>query len=503
MGEIEATLAQHPAVQSAVVAALGDDRANKRLIAYVVANPELTTTSNSTGGQAYQDYGMHQAGVTIFDPLDRLEFKLAHHNLYQDDTAPSVPLAHPALDGAFGDRFLTRRSYRKFQARPVPFERFSHLLAGLMQVELPDIPLPKYQYGSAGSLYPVQTYLCIKPGAVEDLTAGTYYYHPRDHRLLLLCPGAQIGAELYQGPNRAAFDAAGFALFFVAQMDAIRPIYGEWSENFCLLEAGSMVQTLEAASPGYQIGLCQIGGLPGDAVREYLGLGPQHLYLHSLLGGAIEPEQTTYQALVEDSAETRFFMQILQERRARGPDFQYTLPPAVLAPAGSQALAEELRSFLKDRLPEYMVPEAFVAMGELPLTANGKVDRKALPNPDLVSSTPETAYAPPRSEAERVAAAVLAEVLKKEKIGVHDNFFQLGANSLHLVQAHRKLEEAFGRKIPITTMFEHPTVRDLAGYLSQEEDPGTAVQESQERSQMRKDLMKQRMSQRRRNQAAE
>jgi amino acid adenylation domain-containing protein len=139
---------------------------------------------------------------------------------------------------------------------------------------------------------------------------------------------------------------------------------------------------------------------------------------------------------------------------------------AYLVPvAGSQAggpSASELRRFLAERLPEAMIPYAFVPLAALPLNRNGKVDRKALPAPDAGRLRLDSAYAPPRTPDEKTLAAIWQDVLGHERIGVDDNFFELGGSSLLLVEIEARLREAFHREIPIVEMFRHPTIRSLA-----------------------------------------
>ncbi len=113
-----------------------------------------------------------------------------------------------------------------------------------------------------------------------------------------------------------------------------------------------------------------------------------------------------------------------------------------------EAAAAELSHFLKDRLPEYMRPSAYVLLDRLPLTANGKIDRKALPAPEHGRKPPGEGLEPPRSATEETLAKVWCEVLTLERVGVHDNFFELGGHSMLAVQMLARLEAAFARKIP-------------------------------------------------------
>jgi amino acid adenylation domain-containing protein len=135
--------------------------------------------------------------------------------------------------------------------------------------------------------------------------------------------------------------------------------------------------------------------------------------------------------------------------------------------AALAAAAAELRGWLRDRLPEPMVPAFLVPLADLPLTASGKVDHRALPDARQAAlARAQAAYVEPRSEAERQVAAVWQEVLGVPVIGVDDNFFDLGGHSLLMVRAHGRLQEAFGRPIPMVELFRFPTVGSLAAFLA-------------------------------------
>ncbi|MCC5647957.1 amino acid adenylation domain-containing protein [Nostoc sp. CHAB 5824] len=125
-----------------------------------------------------------------------------------------------------------------------------------------------------------------------------------------------------------------------------------------------------------------------------------------------------------------------------------------------------LRTYLQERLPDYMVPAAFVIIEKMPLTPNGKVNRLTLPVPKR--SRPELAVTlvMPKSETEKRIAQVWQEVLDLEVVGIHDNFFELGGYSLLLLQLHNKLTEFFGSELSITAILQYPTIQALAQHLS-------------------------------------
>ncbi len=120
---------------------------------------------------------------------------------------------------------------------------------------------------------------------------------------------------------------------------------------------------------------------------------------------------------------------------------------------------KKLRDFIKQKLPQYMIPSAFVTLDALPLTPSGKIDRKALPAPEGIS--PKREYVAPRTPTEEIIANIFARVLGVSKIGINDNFFDLGGHSLLVTQLISRLRETFAVEIPIRAAFESPTVAEL------------------------------------------
>ncbi len=147
-----------------------------------------------------------------------------------------------------------------------------------------------------------------------------------------------------------------------------------------------------------------------------------------------------------------------------------------MVPAGDAALVvADLRAFLKERLPEHMVPSAFVSLDALPLNANGKLDRAVLPAPDGERAAREIPMAPRTSLEERLAA-IWAEVLEVGTVGAQDDFFELGGYSLLAVRLLHRVREELGVEVPLGRLFDDPTVAGLAAALAEARpvDPGTA-----------------------------
>jgi amino acid adenylation domain-containing protein len=122
----------------------------------------------------------------------------------------------------------------------------------------------------------------------------------------------------------------------------------------------------------------------------------------------------------------------------------------------------ELRTFLKQKLPEYMVPSAILFLAALPLSANGKVDRRALPVPEYDQLAAESEFVEPRTSLEETIATIWADILKLPRVGIHDNFFELGGHSLLATQVISRLRTSLGIELPLRTIFEAPTVEELA-----------------------------------------
>ncbi len=142
---------------------------------------------------------------------------------------------------------------------------------------------------------------------------------------------------------------------------------------------------------------------------------------------------------------------------------------AYLVPEADAALqVEDLRSYLRSRMPDYMVPSAFLVLDAMPVTPSGKVDRLALPADQELSTgllPTGSGYVPPRGELETQLCQIWASILGLEQVGVEEDFFELGGHSLLAIRLFNRIERDLGQRLPLSTLFEAPTVARLAAYL--------------------------------------
>ncbi|MGH2621269.1 MAG: amino acid adenylation domain-containing protein, partial [Anaerolineales bacterium] len=142
---------------------------------------------------------------------------------------------------------------------------------------------------------------------------------------------------------------------------------------------------------------------------------------------------------------------------------------AYVVPNKSSAFSMgDLHRDLGEQLPDYMMPSAYVTLEALPLTANGKVDRKALPLPDYTRSGSNDAYTPPRNPTEELLVEIWARALQVEKVGIHDNFFSLGGHSLLAMKLTARIREVLRVELPLRDLFEMPTVAQLAAAIAKD-----------------------------------
>lgn len=152
---------------------------------------------------------------------------------------------------------------------------------------------------------------------------------------------------------------------------------------------------------------------------------------------------------------------------------------AYVSPHFEQTLTlTELRSFLQEKLPQYMVPSAFIVLPALPLLSNGKLDRHSLPAPETLRPEIEVAYVMPQTEVEQKIATVWQNALNIENIGIHDNFFELGGHSLLMVKVHTQLREISKTDLLLLDLFRYPTISSLAEFFNQTDNQTSPLSET-------------------------
>lgn len=352
LGEVEAALSAHPGVRLAAAVAYRDDSGNKRLAAYWVAQPKVDITAPEMRAflkerlPAYMLPSrlepIEQLPVTSNGKIDRATLEARSVAGARPETAvpprapprpapapapvedilkdperraafvarglgvradlqgrPRIPLASD-VEG-WAARALRRRSHRRYRTESVHLEQLGHLF-GALRGHAREEGM-KFMFPSAGSAYPLQTYVYLKEGRVTGMRAGLYYHHPLTHEFVLLTEGVALSRDLYHPVNHDVVEQAAFSVFLVANLEAIRPLYGEaLSRDFIHLEVGAVTQLLMSTAVECELGLCPIGTVQFDAVRPHLGLGGHHVLVHSLVGGLPMPDVQVAAAALRTAA---------------------------------------------------------------------------------------------------------------------------------------------------------------------------------------------------------
>jgi acyl carrier protein len=178
------------------------------------------------------------------------------------------------------------------------------------------------------------------------------------------------------------------------------------------------------------------------------------------LGGHPSVKEAVVAAWGDSPSEQRLVAYVVAKaERASAPGARTT---------GSDGFDENvLREFLRRQLPDYMMPSAFMLLDALPLTANGKIDRRALPPPDDAGAARPAAFLGPSTPTEEAVARIWSEVLGRSKVSVHDNFFELGGHSLLIMQVLTRVREQFQIDLRMRYLFDFPTIAGLAAVIEE------------------------------------
>ncbi|MEM9446198.1 MAG: amino acid adenylation domain-containing protein [Verrucomicrobiota bacterium] len=372
------------------------------LVAYII--PKTNTTTSS---------------------LTKLSAKTSPHPT--NDNRPRVALP----DSKDNSQLFTRQSHRRFLDDTIELETLADLLSALKATPVNNAPFPKYLYPSAGSLYAVKSYLFLKESRVTGVRSGWYEYDPIQHQLLHTKPNNTSSPDDLFKINQDVAQESAFYLFLIADIAKIQESYGDRARDFAHLEAGYLSQLLMEKAHTLNIGFCPANEPSFIKLQESLDLSKDQLCVHSLIGGVIEPSWSKKWMSIESGSSSSFI--------------------------------EKIQSDLTSKLPEYMVPRHFQIISKIPLSPNGKVNHKALPAP--LGSNQEN-YVSPQTTLEKTVAAHWEQLLGVEKVGLHDNFFQLGGNSLQAIQLLSLLRNEGYPNLTITNLFNALTPADQVQLLT-------------------------------------
>ncbi|MFN8674492.1 MAG: amino acid adenylation domain-containing protein [Candidatus Sericytochromatia bacterium] len=232
----------------------------------------------------------------IIEPKDREIFKnkrLALRNL----SGKEIKLFEKT-DKTNYDKYKTTRL---FSNKLITLNDFSNFLSVLQEIEVNNTF--KYLYPSAGSLYPVQIYFSLKNNAIENLEEGLYYYHPQKHSIIKITD--KEPKDLYLSFSKDIYNSSKFSIFLISDLKAIEPLYLTSSIEYSYIESGCITQLLRESAPNYNLGLCSIGQINNEELKNNLNLDEKYLVLHTILGGYLLDNEETEEIIIlnEDDEE--------------------------------------------------------------------------------------------------------------------------------------------------------------------------------------------------------
>lgn len=570
LGEIESILNKHKDVHQAIVVAIEETPYSKKLHGCIVPKKIVEGDENFS--------------PSISDLQERTLFTLAQkgrRSFSKTEFPQQIQFKSPE---GMQKKYFSRKSYRRFDNKKLEKrialdwlkscfrrdqtvknasdnflsqDKLYSVLNVLAALNSPSHSLPKYRFPSAGSLYPVQTYVSIPKNLINDVEGGTYYFDPQENLLIKI--------SSYEGEEKE------IRLYFVAKSSAIEPLYGILSNDFCLLEAGYMSRLIHDSckAMGLNFKTMQANTFNSSAINLHLDEGDKIIsclqiatnkeafefdkritfYLYVKKGSITHVEQGLYSfdifdpalenplkmelevspipqdtySIFEEAGCALFFIlpkslndeerrklliqvgYIAQSLMDNGIECQIGMCPIGHIQFKNKVAFEEvivkgeichtlfiggvdknqiesfetskpredvfettLKAHLSENLPNYMIPNSFTFVERVPLTSNGKVDQKAIES--LVpkyNSTFKGERTLPRNEIEVTIVEIWKEVLQISEIGIHDNFFDLGGQSLLMTKAALKIRESFELDLPLKIFFELTTVASLGDFVNQ------------------------------------
>ncbi|UII31864.1 amino acid adenylation domain-containing protein [Fulvivirga ulvae] len=581
LGEIEAAINEHPQVSESLTIARGEAGKSRELIAYIVPGEVQSS-------QQVDHVGLvTDPSVTINDEKERSVFKLEKHNLRDIKTEVNYALPYQTELKLSGKKKLGGKAAGK---EAITKDTLGQLLSAVRGQVYNEMPLPKYFYPSAGSLYPVQTWIEVAEAAIDGVEKGCYYLHPEHFELRQ----ASSQVNITEGVN----------IHLIADLDAIEPLYGRLAKDFARIEAGYManllmtsmvavdLQTTDVeqqeltvlfgltASQMPAISLHVTGVAEGSADDDYIPLTYNERKSYrdfqkeeiSLANMEVLTDSLVQaKALLGDVCKTDVFMVVKAQavhemqsgvfqldyiggvwnrlgdidgeqlfagneklHNAAGVSLHFVSPEQAIngdfyagfmaqsvmnrsikeqvgwcaigvvdkvvaksafdlhndqrithsiiggkvsaaqiediqstEEALSESPEEQMRQHLQSRLPKYMIPSYFVVLEKMPLTSNGKIDRKSLPDP---ATRIDHQFRKPETETEKTLVEIWSELLDLEasQISTNKSFFELGGHSLKASLMMNKIFKVLNVEVPLREIFKEDTILSIADYIENE-----------------------------------
>ena len=483
LGEIEAALSSHPAVRDAVVVAREDAPNAIRLAAYVVphrrhaAKIENRTRYQLPNGMAIVHQNRHETDY-LYEEIFQKRIYLKH--------GLSLPARACVFDvGANIGMFTLFVIQHCPAARIYSFEPIDPIYQSLrLNTEL---------YGSHVKTFPF--------GLSCERKTETFTFYPRYSMMSGLAAYADTSGdvEVVKEYMRRQEQPAPEVSALLEHADSVL------AERFRAQTYQSQLQVLSDVIHSEKVRRidllkidvqrAELDVLRGIEPQDWEKIGQVVMEVHDGKGTANQGRVSEIGTLLESRG---FTVVAEQEDELQGTDRYnlYALKPGwntgetpVIDPAPESSILAaavltegDLRQFLQDKLPAYMIPASFVLLDKLPLTRNGKVDRATLPAPESLRPDLKAGYVAPQTKIERTIAAIWQQALHVDTVGVDDNFFDLGGHSLLMVQVHSKLRAAFEKEVSMVDLFKHPTIKAMAKHLGQLGDEQPTYQKVRDRA---------------------
>ncbi len=268
---VDVVMKNFPAVNSVALKQFIDQLIEKRILVSSILSPEEVFRPQARlFKNTYSEEILYNEAV--YNEYKKLQLSRVFENAAQGKLELGKSGHFPAI-------IKDRRSYREFDIKPVPFTIFSILLSVFKQTHGKDV---RYYYASAGGLYPIDIFIYVKQGRVENTEKGLYYYNPIDNSLNLVDGNVAINDDIHFTGNKEIYHMSAFSIFMIYDAGVTMPKYRENGYFYALIDCGIMVGALTQASELLGIGLCSIGSVNFQKIRDYFKLSDNQVLLHTV-----------------------------------------------------------------------------------------------------------------------------------------------------------------------------------------------------------------------------